>query len=200
MIEDEVWKPVTGYSYYEVSNLGKVRSKDKYVKSRKGDGNKYLKKGKLLTPVLLAQGYYAVSLITDDGTNKKSCKIHRLVAEAFIPNPNNLPLINHKDEVKTNNRVDNLEWCTNKYNSNYSDTGKKAGLKTLNRADTSKCVCQYTLDGTFIREYPSIKEAQRVTGILHKDISNCCRGYYMCYGRTINCNHAGGYKWKYKRN
>lgn len=197
---EEVWKPVAGYSYYEVSNLGKVRSKNKYVRCRKQGDAAYLKKGRILKPVLLTQGYYAVSLVSDDGKVKKLCKVHRLVAEAFIPNPNNLPLINHKDEVRTNNICSNLEWCTSKYNSNYSDTGKKSGLKMLNRNDTSKCVCQYSMDGVFIAEYPSIEEAHRATGILHKDISNCCRGYYLYYGKIINCNHAGGYKWRYKRN
>lgn len=197
---EEVWKPVAGYSFYEVSNLGKVRSKSKYVKCRKQGNSTYLKKGKVLKPILLEQGYYAVSLISDDGGSKKLCKIHRLVAETFIPNPDKLPLINHKDEIKTNNKFDNLEWCTNKYNLNFSDNGKKAGLKLLNRSDTSKCVCQYSMDGTFIAEYPSIKEAHRATGILHKDISNCCRGYYLHYGKTINCNYAGGYKWRYKNN
>lgn len=196
----EEWKFIPGCSYYQVSNLGRVKSLDKYITfNNNGTLCTILKKGKILKPVLLNQGYLAVSIVFDN-KERKLCKIHRLVASAFIPNPNNLPYINHKDEVRTNNRMDNLEWCTPKYNSNYSDTGRKTGAKIINRKDLSRPVEQYDLEGNFIAEYPSINEAQRCTGISETCIINYCRGYYINYstGKKVNVNHAGGYKWKYK--
>ena len=199
----EEWKLIKNCSYYLVSNKGRVKSLDKTVSfNNHGTMCSYVKKGRILKPSLLKQGYLAVSIFYDDIPEKKLCKIHRLVAETFIPNPKNLPYINHKDEVKTNNNVDNLEWCSPKYNSNYSDTGRKAGDKMFNRPDTSKPVLQFDMEDNFIAEYPSINEAERQTGVCETCIINFCRGYYTNYknGKKVNVNHAGGYKWKYKEN
>lgn len=114
MIEE--WRPVIGYEgLYEVSNLGRVRSVDRYVKSK---GESYwLRKGKMLSPAKDKNGYLKVNLSCNGKNN--IIRVHRLVAQVFIHNPDNLPEINHKDEDKTNNRVDNLEWCDRKYNNNY---------------------------------------------------------------------------------
>ena len=110
MIEE--WRPIEGYEgLYEVSSYGRVRSLDKYVKS--GYGSYRLRKGKILSPGIRPDGYLVVSL------QYKMFRVHRLVAQAFILNPDNLPQVNHKDENKANNRVDNLEWCDSKYNNNY---------------------------------------------------------------------------------
>lgn len=201
---EEEWRQIKGTSYYQVSNLGRVRSLDKVISfCNHGTMCTYVQKGRILKPVLLRQGYLAVSIFYDGNKKAKLKKIHRLVAEAFIPNPNAFPIINHKDEVKTNNRVDNLEWCTNKYNSNYSNTGRRAGDKMFNRKDISRPVQQFTMDGKLIAEYPSIMEAVRQTGICETSIGCCCKGYYK-YGKNrekrSNVNHAGGYKWKYKKN
>ena len=104
----EVWKDIKGYEgKYQISNLGRVKSL----------GNLQTKKEKLLK-TNIRNGYYTAYLYKNN--EKKSLLCHRLVAEAFIPNPDNLPQVNHKDENKLNNRVDNLEWCTIKYNINYS--------------------------------------------------------------------------------
>ena len=113
---EEIWRPIVGYEgLYEVSNTGRVRSLDRYVKC---DYEKYrLHKGKVLSPGKDKDGYLSV-VLSCNGKHKKIA-VHRLVAQAFIPNPDDLPIINHKDEDKTNNRVDNLEWCTVKYNMNY---------------------------------------------------------------------------------
>lgn len=126
---DEIWKPVVGYEgLYEVSNLGRVRSVDRYVSfGRWGDnGQTRFRKSHLLSPKI-DEGYYRVAL-SKDGV-KKLFKVHRLVAQAFIPNPDNLPVVNHKDEDKSNNIVTNLEWCTIQYNSTYGSSIEK-NLKT----------------------------------------------------------------------
>lgn len=107
---DEVWRTVAGYDgRYEVSNLGNVRSH-------------YNGRTKMLKPMISAgkyNGYAMVTLYAAPNIGRK-VKVHRLVAEAFIPNPDNLPIINHKDEDRTNNSVDNLEWCTKAYNNAYN--------------------------------------------------------------------------------
>lgn len=108
MQEKEIWKDIQGYEgLYQVSNLGNVKNKIQ----------PYLKQEKIYKKFSNSNGYLFVGLRKDK--KRKFKYIHRLVAEAFIPNPNNLPQINHKDENKQNNCVNNLEWCTNKYNQNY---------------------------------------------------------------------------------
>ena len=113
----EIWKSIQGYEgLYEVSNFGNVRSLDRVIRSKHNE--KKQKKGRILTPFYEEKkGYYQVSL-SKDGKQKKQ-RIHRLVAVAFLENPFNYTDVNHKDEDKTNNNVDNLEWCTRKYNNNY---------------------------------------------------------------------------------
>lgn len=120
-MNNEIWKPVKGYEgFYEVSNLGRVKSLDRIDSLGRNH------KGIILRPNHNRHGYEYVCLRKNG--NKKFKNIHRIVAEAFIENPSELPQVNHKDEDKTNNRVDNLEWCTAKYNMNYGDRNKKAGL------------------------------------------------------------------------
>ena len=104
------------------------------------------------------------------GCNGKIVKSHRFVAECFIPNPYNLPQINHKDEDKTNNHIDNLEWCNNKYNINYGTRNERM-VETL-----SKKVYQYTLKGEFVKEWTSVREVERVLGFSNGNISSCCNG------------------------
>lgn len=119
MIEE--WRPIEGYEgLYEVSSYGRVRSLDRYVK---GKGYR-LHKGKVLIPVKSKLGYLQLNLYYNG--KRHQSKIHRLVAQAFLPNPDNLPMINHKDEDKTNNNVDNLEWCSAKYNVNYGTSRIRA--------------------------------------------------------------------------
>lgn len=112
----EVWKPIKDFNGYEVSNTGQVRSTNY--------------RGKGVTRILKTSpdkmtGYMKVALIKDGKTKPKT--VHRLVADAFIENPNNYPCVNHKDEDKTNNHVTNLEWCTHKYNANYGTRNERAG-------------------------------------------------------------------------
>ena len=111
MIE-EIWKPIEGYEgLYEVSNTGRVRSLDKYDSM-----NRFLR-GRILRLFTDGLGYLRAQLYSN--SKRKSFLVHRLVAQAFIPNPDNLPQVNHRDENPSNDNVDNLEWCDGKYNVNY---------------------------------------------------------------------------------
>ena len=109
---EEIWKPVVGYEgLYEVSNLGRVRSLDRY------DSRNHFRKGRIMKQSYCSKGYLTIDLCLN--RKNKKCLVHRLIAQAFIPNPDNLPEINHKDEDKTNNSVENLEWCDRSYNNTY---------------------------------------------------------------------------------
>lgn len=179
-LSNEVWKNIEKYPGYQVSNLGRVRSLN------------YRRTGQVmvLKPRKNNWGYLQVILCKDG--KQKTCTVHRLVAIAFIPNPDNLPCINHKDENKENNCVENLEWCSVAYNNTYANRHKKVAEKLCgiltNRADQSKRVAQYTLGGVLVAIYPSIMEAARQTGFSQGNISNCCLvrykqayGYIWCY-------------------
>lgn len=142
MNNEEIWKDIIGYEgLYQVSSLGRVRSLDRYVKY--SNGQIHLHKGKVLSLVKSNLGYLLVSLCCNG--KYKSISVHRLVAQAFIENPDNLPEVNHRNEDKTDNRVENLEFCDRSYNNNYGsrkdkerDTKIKNGYWTGLRSDLSK--------------------------------------------------------------
>ena len=123
---EEIWRPIVGYEgLYEVSSYGRVRSLDKY------DSRNRFRKGRILTLYTEIGGYLRAHLSSNGKAKHHS--VHRLVAESFIPNPDNLPEINHRDEDKTNNRVDNLEFCDRKYNINFgSRTDRMRDTKIKN--------------------------------------------------------------------
>lgn len=171
----EHWKPLISYNnLIEVSNFGNVRRVGKKV---------------LLKPRLDKNGYLYVHIrISNLGINKMS-KIHRLVAEAFLPNPKMYSIINHKNEIKTDNRVENLEWCTCKYNINYGTGLQRRAFNSRNQKHRSCPILQYSINGEFIQEFPSFKEVQRYLGKPYSNVWNVCNG---------KKESAYGYKWSYK--
>jgi hypothetical protein len=180
----EIWKDIENYEgYYQVSNFGRVRSLDRIIMRNNGIPQTWI--GRVLIPKRLPNGYLSVRLLSQK--ERKTAMIHRLVASAFIPNPNDLPVINHKDENKENNYVENLEWCTQKYNVNYGN-GRKKQYSSLVRCGWVRKVYQFTLDGIFVNEFNSIREATEVTGITN--ISSVCLGKH---------SSAGGFMWSYNK-
>ena len=190
----ELWKDVTGYEgLYQVSNLGRVRSLDHESKTvRNGITFIIPKKGKVLSPLTRQHGYLAVMLYGRGGHKRgfKTASIHRLVAEAFIENPNGYDEVNHLDECKTNNCVDNLEWCDRKYNTNYGTAQQRRTERAINNPQRSKRVAQMDMQGNVLREFPSLSEVRRQLGYSPANISNCCNHH-------PNYSHAYGYKWEY---
>ena len=169
----EIWKDVKDYEgLYQVSNKGKIKSlrrKTTFVYKRGGQhtiSEKYIK--------LFKNKYGYLKCYLYKSGKREIFQLHRIVAEAFIPNPDNLPQVNHKDENKSNNNINNLEWCTNKYNAEYSK---------------NKAIIQYDKNSNKITEWRSQLKASKKTGISNKDISLCCRGKRKT---------AGGYIWKFK--
>lgn len=173
----EEWRDVPGYEgFYQVSSLGRLKSLD-----RISYGKKYF--GKILSGN--GNGQYVIDILCKKG-KRKTVRRHRIVAEAFIPNPCHKPEVNHLDGDKENNAVDNLEWSTKKENIDHS---WKTGLTKPPPAETPKAIVQMTVHEEVIQEFQSIKTAALTTGICDSDICKCCKEKR----RT-----AGGYKWKYK--
>lgn len=153
----EKWLPVVGYEgLYEVSNLGRIR------------------RVKIIEPTKKKHGYMQISLVDRNGV-RKSFRLHRIVAEAFIPNPEGKPQVNHRDENPENNRAVNLEWATAEENTNY---GSRTPILQIDPATLK-----------VIAEYPGQSAASRATGIAVSCINACLRGKQK---------HAGGYLWEYK--
>lgn len=152
-----MWKVIENFSNYSVSEKGQIKN---------------TKTGRLLKLISDKDGYLCTLLKSDEGYYKKF-SAHRLVAITYIDNPKRLPMVNHKDEIKTNNRVENLEWCDNIYNKTYSN---------------GKQILQFTMDGVLVRGYSSIREAERITGFNSTNISLACKKIYQT---------SQGYIWKY---
>jgi hypothetical protein len=171
----EIWKPIEGFEgLYEISNLGNVKSLRRYHASER-----------ILKAYLHTNGYLAVNLYKNGKRLTK--KIHRLVAETFIENHHHLCEVNHIDGCKTNNKIENLEWCTSQQNNAHAvQTGLRKSIK--NNPSCSKRIDMYSNDGVFIRTFPSMHEAERITGIAQSNITRCCHGKRKT---------AGGYIWKH---
>lgn len=180
----EEWRDIIGYEgKYQVSNLGRARSLDRWARVC-GNGRR-LVKGRIMSIGKYPNGYSTINFT--DGKGKVVSKlVHRLVAQAFLPNPDNLPEVNHKDEDITNNRVDNLEWCTSKYNANYGTRNQRCYESNRKHFKT---VYQIDKDcGMIIRWWDSIRNAARSLGICEEQITRVCKG------RNIT---AGGFIWRY---
>ena len=174
----EVWKDIKGYEgLYQISNQGRVKS---------------VKKDLVMTPCVRQHGYLGIQLHGRGGhptRNMRTFSIHRLVAEAFIPNPENKSEVNHINEDKTDNRVENLEWMTHKENSSHATRGERIGRANKNGKQSS-AVEQLDLNGQFIASYPSIHEAMRQTGTHIGGVWAVCEG---------KCHTSNGYKWRYQK-
>lgn len=171
----ELWKDIKEYKgYYQVSNQGRVKSLTRTIRFK--NGNIEVRHGKIL-PTFDNHGYLYVRL--SKGGKQSLKRVHRLVAMAFIPNPTHLPEVNHIDENKMNNRVDNLEWCNRTGNCNFGTRNKRIGRANTN-GKCSKRVAQYDLSGKLIKVWPSMHEAGR-HGYNYKSISKCCCGHIKTY-------------------
>ena len=181
---EEIWKDIKGYEgLYQVSTLGRVRSVSHEVID--SIGRHSIKEGKALSLRKSTQTGYPTINLTKNG-KYTSFNVHRLVAEAFIPNPNNLPCVNHKDESRDNNVVDNLEWCTYGYNNMYGTAPERRNKSLREYFDEhtiaghdlpTRHVVQYSLSGDIVREFNSINAAERELGLKPSSgISACCHG------------------------
>ena len=171
----EIWKPVKGYAgLYEVSNLGRLRSLP-----RKGT------KGGIISATYSNTKHYAHVPLTKNAKGR-TVSLHRIVAEAFIPNPENKPQVNHKDGNKRNNAVDNLEWATPEENMQHAF---RTGLKDTKAAvaANSRSVAQI-IEGKVIKTFSSVREAEKATGASNQNIIKVCQG-----SRRM----AGGFEWRY---
>ena len=165
------WRDIIGFEgLYQVSNDGKVRTC-------------HYGFWKILTDCVTKYGYKSV-LLHDGKGGRKNARVHRLVAEAFIPNPNNYPYINHKDENKQNNNVNNLEWCTAKYNSNYG-----TNIERIKNNQLKTPILMYSLNGELIQRFESVSIAEKQTGYAHGSICRCCQGKLQTFK---------GYIWIYE--
>lgn len=182
---NEEWRDIAGYEgYYQVSNLGRIRSLDRKIKTCH---NSYkTQKGSIKKLNTATSGYKCVNFYKDEENNHyKTYRVHRLVALAFIPNPNNYPLVNHKDFDRTNNNVDNLEWCTYEYNNNYKDKSKPRKLLRNIKVD------QYSLDGKYIKTWESINST--------KNSGFCPRSVSYCLNDPAKHKTHKGFIWKFHR-
>lgn len=163
----EIWKEIKGYEdKYLISNLGNVKSLNY--------NNTKFEKERLLDD---KNGYKRVALLKN--SKGKKFFVHRLVAEAFIPNPNNYPIVNHKDGNPSNNNIDNLEWCTIKYNTHHA---LETGLIKM------KKIKKFDIKGKYIKTYNNIWE-------IKKELKNICHIYDCCRGERKT---AYGFVWKYE--
>lgn len=178
----EIWKDIEGYEgMYQVSSMGRVRSLDR-VKPNSGG---QIAKGSLKKFGDNGNGYKTVNLYK----NNKSCMkyVHRLVASAFIPNPNKFPIINHKDEDKSNNRHDNLEWCTQKYNANYGTHTRRVKESYIANGN-NRPIDVYDMSGRFIKTYDCSNEVCKELDIKRRAL------YLSCQGVTKSCK---GYRFAF---
>jgi hypothetical protein len=172
----EIFKDIEGYEgVYQVSNLGNVKSYKN-------------KNGKILSPNINSKGYAMVGLMCN---TQKNCTIHRLVAEAFLSNPEKKSQVNHINGNKTDNRLENLEWVTPSENRIHAyKTGLQKGHEKRGKdSPLSMPVVQLTLDNIIIKDYAGVRDAGRKLGIDSSSISKCCRGEKKTHY---------GFKWQYK--
>lgn len=169
-INGERWKKIKGFDFYAISNYGRLKSLAH--NTLRSDGKKLNLKDKIVKLALNKHGYPTYRL-TKDG-KLYTCLIHRLVALTFIPNPLNLPIINHKDENRANNNIENLEWCTYKYNSNYGTAQERHSSSLRNILyEKSIPIDQYNLKGEYIKTLVGKREII-AAGYRYETVRRCC--------------------------
>ena len=185
---NEIWKDIPHYEgLYQVSNYGRVKSVGRYVEytNRWGGTSKQLVPERIKAQSVKSNGYQTLVLYKNN--MPKNEYVHRLVAMAFIPNPKNLPQVNHKDEDKANNVVDNLEWCDNNYNNSYNGKRQRGGRTLKENCFTSTQIIKCDMEGNELEYYLSMNEAERMNGLANGVISKYFQnGYKQC----------GGFTWK----
>ena len=182
----EEWRDVVGWERYAVSSFGRIAA---YSSPYKCGSRTCRRKPQILNPVKTNnKPTYCVVRLSNGRGERALFLVHRLVAGAFIPNPEKLPFVNHKDEDSLNNRADNLEWCTQKYNCNYGTHNARMAKTISETAYQRRSVVQLSLNGEYIKTFKSIKDAADELGIQRASISICCR----------KPNRTGrGYRWMY---
>jgi hypothetical protein len=181
-------KSIPGYEgLYSVTHGGEIISHGKYVTSK----NVRWQPESILKPLTDVYGYNNVCLCNGSGQVKKY-RVHKLVALAYLPNPDKHPIINHKNGVKTDNCIENLEWCTHSHNNKHAFRvlGRQATNKGVFGSDhpCAKTVAQVSRDDKIIMVHPSVVDASKITGVPKKNISNAALG---------RKKSAGGYVWRY---
>lgn len=172
-LEGEEWKQIPHFPLYEISNYSRIKSHARIDR-----------KLPIIMLTSISRGYYFIELKHESG--KLITKgVHRLMAETFLPNSNNYPQVNHKDENKKHNLIDNLEWCTSLYNMNYGTRNARAGIKLRQRKTIP--LAQYSLDGKYINSFIGLKSARRILGLyIQKPID----------GWKTQFSHSCGYLWR----
>jgi len=195
-LKDEIWKSIIEIpEHYKISNYGRIKTEGASynIQNQYGKRTGIKKKSRILKQDM-SNKYPRIKIRTNGKRNSTGFMVHKLVAIAFIPNPDNKPFINHIDSNKLNNCVENLEWVTHKENMKHAvASGRMSGkvnyMKGKRRFDNSKGVDMYDNEMNLLHSFDSLRDAVDTSGVNYSSIVSCCKGRY---------NLAGGYIWRYR--
>lgn len=189
--QNEIWKDIIGYEgIYQISNCGRVKSLDREI--HKNNGVIEHRNGQIMMLSLDKDGYCYLGLRRQDKI-KKFFRVHQLVAIAFLENPYNFNQINHKDENKSNNCVENLEWCDSQYNNKYGTKLERTQITKIqnNSYNCRKPVLQFELNNVLVKRWESASQAEKVLNFSGACINRCC---------NHQRNKYRNYKWEFENN